>query len=119
MAGTILENLSNRKLFVVIGIIFFIQFLAFIIGGFIGEFCDKIDNCFCLQKYLFFLVLLLKLLHPLLRNNTLQSNAFPTIQNSFPFHDIKLTFRKIVVLQMRMKKGKICYDFGLSSPVLV
>lgn len=38
MPGTILENLSNRKLIGVLSIILFIQITSFIIGGFISKF---------------------------------------------------------------------------------
>lgn len=37
MAGTILENLSNRKLFVVLSTILVIQIISFFIGAFIGK----------------------------------------------------------------------------------
>lgn len=38
MPGTILENLSNRKLIVVLSIIFLIQTISFLIGAFIGKY---------------------------------------------------------------------------------
>ena len=40
MTGTILENLSNRKLIGVLAIICFIQLTSFIIGAFISECYD-------------------------------------------------------------------------------
>lgn len=51
MTGTILENLSNRKLAVVAAIIFVIQVISFFIGAFVGELSECFAVLFtCLSK---------------------------------------------------------------------
>lgn len=38
MAGTVLENLSNRKLFVLTSTLLICQVVCFLIGGLVGEY---------------------------------------------------------------------------------
>jgi len=92
MTGTILENLSNRKLSVVLATIALIQIVSFLIGAFVGK-----NFCPHLIKILFnsfFLNLLFKLLEAPSPSNTDQiigTMCLPTDYNqlSIPRHSIQ------------------------------
>ena len=51
MSGTILENLSNKKLSIVLSIILIIQLISFFIGAFIGKSSTKLLSVLSLKLY--------------------------------------------------------------------
>ena len=46
MAGAVVENLSNRKLFVLISILLIFQIVCFLLGGLVGEYQSHPSSTF-------------------------------------------------------------------------
>ena len=83
MPGTILENLSNRKLFGVLSIIFIIQLVSFLIGAFICKCNNYIIRC--INYNLTNLLLLLFCIAPAPSSPTQYTASRCVAQNSSKF----------------------------------